>query len=85
MLPMRDEILVSFITAERLDAAERARLLRAAIAAFDRSLSEPPVPRTRRLLAGTGHLLVRLGHWLECLGEDCVAARPSEVGEAVRA
>ena len=83
MLPMRDEILAASITADRLAAAERQRLLRIAVGAFDRSLSGPEVPPAQRLLAGTGHLLVRFGRWLECLGGDCLATRPSEIAHAV--
>ena len=65
MLPMRDETLAAYFTADRLAAAERQRLLRVAIGAFDRSLQGPEVPPARRLLTRTGHLLVRFGHWWE--------------------
>jgi hypothetical protein len=77
MLPLPDEFLAASFYADRLAAADRARLVRRGRAAR---------PRTRpggRPLIGLGHALVRLGRQLECLGGECAPARAGDVAPAV--
>lgn len=63
MLPLRDELLVSFIVADRLAEAERVRLLDACVACARRAAG-------RLALLRTGRLLVWLGVHLEALGGE---------------
>jgi hypothetical protein len=85
MVPLNDEILVAFIVADRLAATEQVRLARggsgrvgpASAASWVRSLRSP--------LRRVGHLLIRVGRWLECLGGECMTAHRRETGRVVRA
>jgi hypothetical protein len=85
MVPLNDEILVAFIVADRLAAAERVRLARGGGGRSDRDSTVPLARSLRSPLIQTGHLLVRIGRWLECLGGECAAAHRRESGQVARA
>jgi hypothetical protein len=61
MLPLQDEIAASFILADRLAAADRARLVRA--------VAPRRSSRGHHAVAALGHALVRFGSRLEAAGD----------------
>lgn len=72
MVPLQDELLVSFIVADRLAEAERFRLLHACASCARRAIG-------RLALLKTGRFLVRLGMHLEGLGSVRSTPRPADV------
>lgn len=76
MLPLQDELLVSFFVADRLAEAERSRLVRACAACARRAAG-------RIALLNAGRLLIRLGAYLEVLGGERPNPRPPDVRPSV--